>query len=120
VTVAEDDDPDAIPTLKSWPVPAKLTVCGLPGALSVIVSVPVRAPDAVGLNVTLIVQFPAAATLVPQVLLWAKSPLAAILVMVIAVPPEFSSFTVCALELEPTSWPVKVKVVGVSAASGPT
>jgi hypothetical protein len=34
----------------------------------------VRLPLAVGVNLTLIVQFPPAATELPQLLLWAKSP----------------------------------------------
>ena len=37
------------------PVPVRLTVCGLPLALSVIVIVPFCAPVAVGVNVTLMV-----------------------------------------------------------------
>ena len=45
------------------PVPVSGTVCGLPRALSVNVSAPVRAPSAVGVNVTLIVQFPMLAVL---------------------------------------------------------
>ena len=44
------------------PVPAKLTVCGLLAALSLIVIAPVSAPPAVGVNVTLIVQLAAAAS----------------------------------------------------------
>ena len=36
VNVAVEEDPEAIPTLKSCPVPVKFTLCGLPGALSVI------------------------------------------------------------------------------------
>ena len=36
--------------------------------------VPVRAPVAVGVKVTLMAQLPPPATEVPQVLLWAKSP----------------------------------------------
>ena len=48
------------------PVPVRLMRCGLPDALSVIVTVPVRVPVVVGLNVTLIVQFPPAATELPQ------------------------------------------------------
>ena len=55
------------------PVPVKLTVCGLPLALSVMLSVPVRVPWVEGLNVALIVQFPDIATLEPQVLVCAKS-----------------------------------------------
>ncbi len=49
------------------PVPVRLTLCGLPAALSVIDTVPVRVPVAVGVNVTLIVQLAAAATDAPQV-----------------------------------------------------
>jgi hypothetical protein len=47
-------------------VPAKLTVCGLPVALSVMVTEAARFPGAVGVNVTLMVQFPPAATELPQ------------------------------------------------------
>ena len=38
------------------PVPLRLTLCGLPGAPSLMVSAPVRAPEAVGVKVTLMVQ----------------------------------------------------------------
>ena len=54
------------------PVPERFAIC-VP-ALSVTVSVPFRAPATVGVNVTLIVQFEFAASEVPQVLVWAKSP----------------------------------------------
>ena len=57
--------------LATAPVPVRLTVCGLPGALSVIVTVPVRVPVAVGVKVTLMVQLALAAKEVPQVLLCA-------------------------------------------------
>ena len=50
------------------PVPVRLTVCGLPAALSEILTVAVRVPDAVGVNFTLIVQLLFAATELPQVL----------------------------------------------------
>ena len=56
------------------PVPERLTVCGLPVALSVRVTAAVRVPVAVGVKVTLIVQLAPAATELPQVLVWAKSP----------------------------------------------
>ena len=54
------------------PVPVRLTVCGLPDALSVMVSVPVSEPVAVGEKVTLIVQKLLAATLPPQLSLSPK------------------------------------------------
>lgn len=50
------------------PLPVRLRMCGLPAALSVITSVPVRAPEAVGVKVTLIVQSAPTATEAPQLL----------------------------------------------------
>src|SRR5947199_330650 len=50
------------------PEPVRVTLCGLPVALSVILRVPVRVPVAVGFKVTLIVHVPPAATVAPQVL----------------------------------------------------
>ena len=63
------------------PVPVRLTdwVAGL--ALSVMVKEPLREPLAVGVKVTLRVQLALAARLAPQVLVWEKSPLAVMLVM---------------------------------------
>ena len=69
------------------PVPVRLTVCGLPAALSVIDNVPVRVPLCVGLKVTLMVQLASAARLEPQVFVRLKSPLAAILVILSAILP---------------------------------
>ena len=60
------------------PAPLKLAVCGLPAALSATLRVPLRAPVAVGLNVTLMAQLALAARvegLKGQLLVWAKSPL---------------------------------------------
>ena len=58
-------------TVGPTPVPVRVTVCGLPGALSVRVTAPLRGPGTVGVNVTLIVQVASAATLDPQVLVCA-------------------------------------------------
>ena len=63
--------PGDVETEKSIPVPVRATVCVLPFTpllLSIIVSVPVRLPPTVGVKFTLIVQFAAAATEPPQVL----------------------------------------------------
>jgi len=49
--------------------------------------VPVRAPAAVGIKVTEMAHVPAAATEAPHVLVWLKSPLAAILLIVRAEDP---------------------------------
>src|SRR2546430_13960607 len=54
------------------PVPLRLTVCGLPLALSRIVRVPVALPLTTGWNVTLIVQFAAAAKVVGQLFVCAN------------------------------------------------
>ena len=54
-------------------MPVRLTVCGLFVALSVTLSVAVRLPGAAGLNVTLIVQLPFAATELPQLFVCTKS-----------------------------------------------
>jgi hypothetical protein len=43
-------------------VPIRLAVCGLPAALSVMLTEAVRGPGAVGVNVTLIVHVPFAAS----------------------------------------------------------
>jgi hypothetical protein len=61
------------PTARSnhCPVPVIFTVCGLVLALSLITSVDVRVPIAFGEKVTLIVQWAAAASELPQVLVWA-------------------------------------------------
>jgi hypothetical protein len=76
--------------------PTRGNVRGLPGALSLIVTVPLLVPEAVGLKVTLMAQLPPAAiTPPPQVLVRAKSPFAAMLVMVKLPSPLFVSVTVC-------------------------
>ena len=62
-------------------MPDKVIVCGLPGALSVIVTVELRAPVVDGVKVTLIVQVAFVASVAAQVLVCAKSP---------ALPPEIA------------------------------
>jgi len=56
------------PSTGAVPVPKRLTVCGLPLALSVMLTAAVRLPLAEGMNVTLIVQLAPGATELPQVL----------------------------------------------------
>jgi hypothetical protein len=55
-------------TRAAVPVPERLTVCGLPVALSVRVTAALRVPLAAGVNLTLIVQLAPPATELPQVL----------------------------------------------------
>jgi hypothetical protein len=55
---------------------------------------PLREPVALGVKVTLRVQLAPAARLEPQVLVWAKSPLTVMLVIVRVALPVFFSATV--------------------------
>lgn len=102
------------------PLPVRATVCGLPAALSVMVSVPVLLPRALGVIVTLMLQLAPAATEVPHVLVCAKSPLLvpviAMLLMVSAASPLLVSVTVCAALATPRS--ANVRLVGDKACDG--
>jgi hypothetical protein len=100
------------------PVPVRVTTCGLPAALSVIVIVPGWLPVAVGVNVTLIVQFPPAATEAPQVLVCEYAALAAMLVMLNEAVPVLVSVTGCAVLDVFTTWLPKLKVVGDKLTAG--
>src|SRR5260370_42452234 len=87
------------------PRPLSETVCGLPMALSVKVMEPLRVPTAVGVKVTKMVQLPRAARLLPQLLVWAKSPLAAIVRLMSArTGLVLGSVTDCGAHGEPTGW----------------
>jgi len=80
----------------------------------------VRGPLAEGLKTRLIVQLAPAATPVPQLLLWLKSPLLVpvmdVPVITSAVVPGFFSVTVCATLAELTVCGSKVSTVAESAA----
>jgi hypothetical protein len=122
LTVAVFEPPVATSMVKSVPVPLKGTACGLPEALSVIVTFAVRFPVAVGLNVTLIEQFAAAATLAPHVFVSEKSPpfvpVMAMLVMFKVAVPLLVSVTFCAALAVVTSCPAKFRLVGASVTAG--
>ncbi len=100
------------------PLPVKLTLCVLPVMLlllSVIVKEAVRLPAAVGVNVTLIVQLPLAATELPQVLAdWPKSPglepVNVTLPIVRAAFPVLLRVTDWAALVVPVAWLAKVKL----------
>ena len=62
---------------------------------------PVRVPPAVGLKVTEMMQLAPALTVVPQVLVWEKSPLAVMPEMVSEALPALVRVTVCAGLLVP-------------------
>ena len=79
------------------PVPDRLTDWGLPAALSVMARAAARLPAAEGVNLMLMVQLAPAATLDPQLLVWAKSlalaPKTAMLEMLKAELPELLRVT---------------------------
>lgn len=89
--------------------------------MSVIVIEPVCVPAAVGVNVTLIEQVPAAARvagLTGQVLVCPYWALAAMLVMVKAALPVLVSVTDCDALVVPTTWLANVKLVAVKDTTG--
>jgi hypothetical protein len=112
------------PTTGAIPVPESDTLWGLFAALSLMDSDALRAPEAVGLKVTLMLQVTPTATLAPQVLVCEKSPVLAP-VSVMPAPlmssvavPVFCNVTVCAVLLVPTIWLAKVKLVAPSVTAG--
>src|SRR5215472_10966040 len=68
------------------PVPLRLTL-GFAEALLAIVTLPDWLPTEGGVKVTLTVQLATAARLAPQLLVWAKGPVVAMLVIVMATLP---------------------------------
>ena len=85
------------------PVPVKVTVCGLPAALSLTVSVPLATVAAVGEKVTLMVQEAPAANDEPQVLVLANGPVVLMPLIVRAEPPLFVKVATWAGLVEPTA-----------------
>src|SRR5581483_7284702 len=71
------------------PVPVRVKICGLPGASSTTVTLPVRLPPAVGVNVIVIVQLAPTASEAPQLFVCAKSPVAMMLVIFNGALPVF-------------------------------
>ena len=99
------------------PVPVNGRLCGLPPPLSVTVTAAVRAPIAVGSNVTLIVQLFFGPKEVPQVLVSAKSvefvPVIARPVIEIVLPAAaLVKVMTCAALVVPTVCAANVKLVG--------
>jgi hypothetical protein len=83
-------------------------------AVSVTVSVPVRVPAALGVKLTFTVQLELAATLVPQLLLCVKSPLAWMPVTDMDVPPGFDSVTGWEALALPSACAAKLSAAGVA------
>jgi hypothetical protein len=101
-------------TVGPVPVPLKLTVCGLPLALSVNESVPEAEPPEVGAKMTATVHVDPAVTgfeveqVVPE-LAMAKGPVTVIAVKVRFALPVLVRVTVCAVLLLPDIWAGKVR-----------
>src|SRR5208283_2152773 len=124
--VDEVDDPDATPTAKSGagrPVPDRATVCGLPGAASLMEIPAVCDPAVTGANVTLTVQLPAAGKELPQVLVSVKSepsaPVTSMLLMFSEALPVFTSRMPAAALLVPAVCGAKFNRLGYAAKKGP-
>jgi len=107
--VWETGEPEAAPKLKfggAVATPDKATVCGLPGALSLIIRFAVREPAAVGVKVTLTTQLPPADNELPHLLVWEKSelfaPVMLVSVMFSVAFPLFASVIADGLLLVPT------------------
>lgn len=96
--------------------PDKATICGLPAALSVTVRLPLRAPLAVGVKVTLMVHEALAFKELPQLLVCANGAPAAIEVMVRVPLPLLVRVTTCTDDVPPMGSGPNTKLVGESNA----
>jgi hypothetical protein len=109
--------------LEERPEPERATVCGLPEASSATLSEAERLPLAAGVNVTLIVQLPFAATELPHALVCAKSPafvpVTEMLVRVKLAFPVLVRVTDWAGLATPTDWLPKERPRGERVTSGP-
>jgi hypothetical protein len=106
-------------TTGSNPSPDNVIVCGLFGALSVMVMAPVRVSIAVGVKVTDMVQLPPPAlTEVPQLLVWSKSPEATMLVTLRAPFPGLVKVTLWEPLVAPTSCGSNVRPTGERLTEG--
>ena len=95
------------------PVPLRFTVCGLVSAESVKVSTPVAEPSAAGVNATLTVHVPPAATLVPHVFAEiANGPVAVTPLRVSAALRRLVNVTVLAALASFTAMFPKLRLVG--------
>ena len=97
------NDVGVIPIAPATPVPVSVTVCGLPVALSVNVTVPLRAPAAVGVNVMWNTHGVASTAMLGHCasVAPAKSPVIAMFVNVTAVLPVFDTVNVSGVLVDP-------------------
>ena len=104
-------------------MPVKFTVCGLPKALSEMLTAAARAPMAAGMNWTLIVQLPFTATELPQVLVTVKSPgfvpVVVMLAMLRTALPVLVRVTDFVALVVPRFWPPKLSDPTERLTAGP-
>jgi len=101
------------------PVPLKVTLCGLPPALSVMVMAPDSGASAEGVNVTVRVQNEPAPRVAGQLSLSAKSVLGTMEVMVSAALPELVKSTDCGALVSPMGKLPNDKEEGDNCTWGP-
>ena len=87
-------------------------------ALSVKVTAPVRVPIVVGANFTVITQLAPDARELGHVLVWVKSPVATTTSFVTLPLLVLVTVAVCAELVDPTSWRLKVRLLGDSVTGG--
>jgi hypothetical protein len=109
---------ESVTTGARMPVPVKGMAWLPPAALSATVTAPALGPAAVGVNVTLIVQLLPLATLLPQLFVSPKSPLALIPLIDSGALPVLLKTTLCGALGVLTIWLVKVKLAGVNSTTG--
>ena len=100
------------------PVPVRVMMCGAPGASSLTVTEPLKAPGADGVKVTDIEQLPAAGTLDPQLSVSAKLAVLAIVAIVNEALPILRRRTDCGWLVEPICTGVNCKEKGFMATEG--
>ena len=99
-------------------MPLRLTFCVLPGALSAMLTSPVRIPLLVGLNDTLIVQLFPTANPFPQLFVCRKSPLTEIVEIFILELPMLLNRTFFAGLVCPIGSPPNFNAVGRRLGAG--
>jgi len=105
------------------PVPDKFSICGLPGAVSLIAIFAMREPPALGVKVMLRLQLLLAPKELAQALFRAKFPLLAPTMPILDMPkaalPVFTSITVAGMLLTPIACGAKFTRIGDAVRNGP-
>jgi hypothetical protein len=100
------------------PVPARLTVCGLLLALSVMLTAPVADPVFAGLKVTEMVHFCRGATVLPQVFVWANGTVLVMPLIVNGALPLLIRVTFLTALVVPTTTLPKFRLAGERVTAG--